>query len=142
MRTVAAIVVAPLAVIPILAVLFGPWALAHGGARALYGIVMPGAAAAYPLLIVFGLPMHLALAAQAATRPRDYALAGALLGAVPVIGYLIVAVVFEAKFAPAAMPRALLRNFEWGAIGALVFGLCGAAIALTFRLINSLRPAA
>ena len=137
MRTVAAIVVAPLAVIPILAVMFGPWALAHGGARSLAGIVVPGVLAAYPLLILFGLPIHLALKRQGRVRARDYAVAGALLGAVPVIGYVIVAVMFEAKFALAAMPMAAARNFEWGAIGVLVFGLCSTAVALTFRATAS-----
>ena len=56
-------------------------------------------------------------------------------GAVPVIGYYIVAVVFEAKFAPAAIPAAAVRNLEWGAIGVGVFGLCSAAIAMAFRTI-------
>jgi len=137
MRTIGAIVVAPLAVIPILAVMFGPWALAHGGARSLAGIVVPGVLAAYPLLILFGLPMHLALTRQGCVRARDYAVAGALLGAVPVIGYVIVAVMFEANFALAAMPVAFARNFEWGAIGVLVFGLCSTAVALTFRATAS-----
>ena len=135
MRTVAAILIAPLAVIPILTVLFGPWALAHGGARSLAGIVMPAAIVAYALLILFGLPMHFALVRQGYTRRRDYAVAGALLGAVPVIGYVIVAVVFEAKFVLSAIPLAAARNAEWGAVGVLVFGLCGSAIALGFRLI-------
>jgi len=135
MRTVAAIVVAPLAVIPILAVLFGPWALAHGGARSLAGILLPGVAVAYPLLVLFGLPMHLALARQGYIRARDYAVAGALLGAIPVSGYVIVAVMFEAKFALSAMPMALARNFEWGAIGVLVFGVCGGTMAWVFRLL-------
>jgi len=137
MRTVAAIVVAPLAVIPTLSVLFGPWALAHGGARSLFGILMPAVIVAYPLLILFGLPMHLALTREGYTRARHYAVAGALLGAIPVIGYVIVAVMFEAKFALAAMPMAAARNFEWGAIGVLVFGLCSTAVALTFRATAS-----
>jgi hypothetical protein len=135
MRTVAAILVAPLAVIPILLLLFGPWAMAHGGARTLSGILEPALIVAYPLVILCGLPMHLALAQQRLTQPRHYALAGALLGAVPVIAYLIVAVVFEAKFSLARIPMALARNVEWGTIGAAVFGLCGSAIALTFRLL-------
>ena len=73
--------------------------------------------------------MHLALVRQRCTRWRDYALAGALLGAVPVLGYVLVAVAFEAKFVMAAMPRAAARNFEWGAIGVVVFGACSAAVA-------------
>jgi hypothetical protein len=135
MRMVAAIVVAPLAVIPILTALFGTWALAHGGAHSLAGILMPAVIVAYPLLILFGVPMHFALARQGYTRRRDYAVAGALLGAVPVIAYVVVAVAFEAKFVLSAIPLAAARNFEWGAIGALVFGVCGSAIALTFRVL-------
>ena len=135
MRTVAAIVVAPLAVIPVLTALFGPWALAHGGAESLAGILMPAVIVAYPLLIAFGLPMHAALAREGYTRRRDYAVAGALLGAVPVLGYAIVAVVFEAKLRPEEMPMAFARNAEWGGIGILVFGLCGSAVALTFRVL-------
>jgi hypothetical protein len=135
MRTLAATAIAPLSVIPVLVLLFGPWALTHGGMRSLLGITSPGLVVAYPLLILFGLPMHLALVRQRCTGWRDYAVAGTLLGAVPVIGYYIVAVAFEAKFTLAAMPRAAARNFEWGAIGVLVFGACSAAMAIAFRAI-------
>lgn len=139
-RTLAAIALAPLAVIPVLIVLFGPWALSHGGWPSLRGILAPALIVAYPLTIGIGLPMHLALVYQRCVRARDYAIAGALLGAVPVIGYVIVAVVFEAKFEAPAMPRALMRNSEWGLIGAAVFGACSAAVAATFRAVA--RPAA
>jgi hypothetical protein len=132
-RTVVAIATAPLAVIPVLAVLFGPWALANGGVRSLAGIVMPAVVVAYPMVILFGLPMHLALVRQRYTRRRDYAITGALLGAVPVAGYVLVAVAFEAKFALSAMGPALVRNATWGAIGVMVFGLCSAAVAIAFR---------
>ena len=135
MRTLAAIAVAPLAVVPVLSLLFGPWATAHGGTRSLIGIIGPALAVAYPTALVFGLPMHFALVQQRVTGARAYATAGILLGAVPVIGYYIVAVVFEAKFRPAAIPAAAIRNFEWGAIGVVVFGLCSAAIATLFRAI-------
>ena len=74
------------------------------------------------------------------TRARDYALAGALLGAVPVIGYVIVAVVFEAQFVASAIPQAAARNLEWGAIGAIVFGACGSAVALAFRAVVKASP--
>ena len=139
-RTLAAIAAAPLAVIPVLLVLFGPWALSHGGVRSLSGILVPALVVAYPMLIVFGVPMHMALMHQRVTRRRDYAIAGILLGAVPVVGYYIVAVVFEARFVPAAIPAAAVRNLEWGAIGVVVFGLCSAAIAIAFRTI-AIRPA-
>jgi len=135
-RTLAAVAVAPLAVIPVLLVLFGPWALAHGGARSLAGIIVPAVAVAYPMVILFGLPMHLALVRQRHTRLRDYALTGVLLGAVPVAGYVLVAVAFEAKFAVSAMAPALVRNAEWGAIGVLVFGACSAAVAMAFRAVS------
>ena len=133
MRTLAAIAIAPLAVIPVLAVLFGPWALAHGGGRSLAGILTPALVVSYPMVILFGLPMHLALVRQQCTRRRDYAITGLLLGAVPVAGYVFVAVAFEAQFAIAAMGPAFIRNAEWGAIGVVVFGICSAAVALTFR---------
>jgi hypothetical protein len=138
-RTLAAIAVAPLAVVPVLAVLFGPWAMAHGGTRSLAGILTPAVVVAYPMVVLFGLPMHLVLVRQRCTRRRDYAIAGVLLGAVPVAGYVIVAVAFEAKFALAAMGPAFIRNAEWGSIGVVVFGLCSAAIALTFRALVRLR---
>jgi hypothetical protein len=134
-RTLAAIAVAPLAVIPVLALLFGPWALSHGGLRSLAGIIVPAIVVAYPMLILFGMPMHFALRRQRFTRRRDYAIAGVLLGAVPVAGYVVVAVLFEAKFALAAIGPALVRNATWGAIGVVVFGLCSAAIAIAFRAI-------
>ena len=73
--------------------------------------------------------------ASATRRRRDYAITGALLGAVPVAGYVLVAVAFEAKFALAAMGPALARNATWGAIGVVVFGLCSAAVAIAFRAI-------
>jgi hypothetical protein len=139
MRMLAAIAIAPLAVIPVLVVLFGPWAIAHGGTRSLSGIVVPAMIVAYPMLLLFGLPMHLALVRAGYTRPRDYAITGVLLGAVPVAGYVVVAVAFEAKFAIAAMGPAFVRNAEWGAIGVVVFGLCSAAVAIAFRAIV-LRP--
>ena len=86
-------------------------------------------------MLVVGLPMHFALVRQSCTRPRDYALAAVLLGTVPVLGYVMVAVAFEAKFAIAALPRAAARNLEWGAIGVVVFGLCSVAVGMTFRAI-------
>ena len=140
-RNLAAIAVAPLAVVPVLAVLFGPWAIAHDGMRSLIGILIPAVVVAYPLMILFGLPMHLALVRQRLTRRRDYALTGALLGAVPVAGYVLVAVAFEAKFALSAIAPALVRNFTWGAIGVMVFGLCSAAVAIAFRAIVNRRDA-
>ena len=135
MRVLAAIAIAPLAVLPILTLMFGPWAMVHGGWRSLLGILEPAIVVAYALVLVVGLPMHLALVRQRCTRARDYALAGALLGSVPVLGYVIVAVVFEAKFVIAALPRAAARNLEWGAIGVVVFGVCSAAVGLTFRTV-------
>ena len=134
-RTLVAIAIAPLAVVPVLAVLFGPWALANGGTRTLAGILLPAIIAAYPMTILFGLPMHLALVRQRCTRRRDYAVAGVLLGAVPVAGYVLVAVAFDAKFAVPALWPTLVRNATWGAIGVLVFGLCSAAVAIAFRAI-------
>ena len=139
-RTLAAIAIAPLAVAPVLAVLFGPWALTHGGSRSLCGIVAPAVVVTYPLVILFGLPMHLALVRQGFARRRDYAITGALLGAVPVAGYVVVAVAFEAKFAIGAMGPAFVRNAEWGAIGVAVFGLCSAAVAIAFRAIAKASP--
>jgi hypothetical protein len=136
-RTLAAVAIAPLAVVPVLVVLFGPWAITHGGLRSLAGILIPAVVAAYPLVILVGLPMHLALVRQRCTRRRDYAVAGTLLGAVPVAGYVLVAVVFEAKFAPAAMGPAFVRNATWGVIGVIVFGLCSAAVAITFREVEA-----
>jgi hypothetical protein len=124
---------APLAVIPVLTLLFGAWAVASGGLRSLTGILGPAVVAAYPLVILFGWPMHLALLRARCTRWRDYAMAGALLGTIPVLGYVIVAVMFEVKFALSQMGPAALRNVEWGAIGVAVFGVCGVAVALAFR---------
>ena len=132
-RTLAAIALAPLAVVPVLTLLFGPWAISHGGWRSLLGILTPAIVVSYPLVILVGLPMHLALVRQRCIRLRDYAIAGVLLGAVPVIGYVIVAVAFEAQFALSAVPRALARNLEWGVIGVLVFGACSTAVAIAFR---------
>jgi hypothetical protein len=134
-RTLAATTLAPLAVVPVLTVMFAPWAMAHGGWPSLRGILLPSLIVAYPLTILVGLPMHLALVHQRCTRARDYAIAGVLLGAVPVIGYVIVAVVFEAQFDPAAIPRAALRNSEWGLIGVGVFGACSTAVATAFRAL-------
>ena len=134
-RTLAAIAFAPLAVIPILTLLFGPWAIAHGGWRSLSGILVPAVIVAYALVLLIGLPMHLALVGQRCTRTRDYALTGVLLGTVPVVGYVIVAVAFEAQFALSAMPHAAARNLEWGAIGVVVFGGCSTAVAIAFRAI-------
>jgi len=134
-RTLAAIVIAPLAVVPVLAIMFAPWAIARGGMAGLTGIIVPAVVVAYPLLILFGLPIHFALVHQRCTRWSHYAVAGALLGAVPVAGYCVVAIAFDAKFAPAALGRSMALNAEWGAIGVVVFGACSAAVALAFRAI-------
>lgn len=139
-RMLAAIAIAPLAVIPVLMVMFTPWAMAHGGGHALRGILVPALVVSYPLTVLVGLPIHLALVHQHCTRARDYAVAGALLGAVPVIGYVVVAVVFEAQFAVSAIPRAAGRNFEWGAIGVAVFAACSTAVALAFRALLKAFP--
>ena len=140
MRVLAAIAIAPLAVLPVLTLMFGPWAVAHGGWRSLLGILGPAIVVAYPVTILIGLPIHLALVRQRCTRVRDYALAGLLLGAVPVIGYAIVAMVVEAQFAPSGIQRAAERNLEWGAIGVAVFGVCSAAVAMTFRAVVRTSP--
>jgi hypothetical protein len=66
-RLLAAIAVAPLAVIPVLSVLFGPWAATHGGLRSWLGIVGPAVVVAYPLVMLVGLPMHLAMVRQRCT---------------------------------------------------------------------------
>jgi len=92
---------------------------------------------AYPATIFFGLPMHLALVRQHCTRWRDYALTGMLLGAVPVAGYVLVAVMFDAKFEIAAMGSTFAKNATWGTIGVMVFGLCSAAVAIAFRATAS-----
>jgi hypothetical protein len=134
-RTLAATAIAPLAVVPVLAALFGPWALTTGGMRSLIGILGPALVVAYPATVLFGLPMHLALVQQQCTRWRDYALTGVLLGAVPVAGYVLVAVMFDAQFQIAAMGSTLAKNATWGGIGVLVFGLCSAAVAITFRAL-------
>ena len=138
-RTLAAMALAPLAVIPVLTLMFGPWAMAHGGWRSLAGILVPAMVVSYGLTTMVGLPMHVALVRQRFTRRRDYAIAGVLLGAVPVIGYLLVAIAFEAQFAGSAMAGAARRNLEWGAIGVGVFGACSAAVAVAFRSL-ALRP--
>ena len=138
-RTLAALALAPLAVIPVLTLMFGPWAFAHGGWRSLSGILLPGIVVSYAVTLLVGLPLHLALVRQRVTRLRDYATVGVLLGAVPVIGYLMVAIAFEAGFAGAAIPRAAVRNLEWGAIGVVVFAASSAAIAVAFRAV-ALRP--
>ena len=138
-RTLAATVLAPLAVLPVLTLMFAPWAIAHGGWRSLLGILTPAIIVAYPMVILFGLPIPLALLRQCCTGVRDYALAGVLLGALPVSVYVVVAIAFEAQFVPSAMPLAAARNLEWGAIGVVVFGTCSAAVALAFRAI-AVRP--
>jgi hypothetical protein len=135
MRTLVAIAVSPLAVVPVLVLLFGPWAIARWDLGSLKGVVVPAVIVAYPMVILFGLPMHVALVGQRATAVRHYALAGALLGAVPVIGYCMVAIVFEAKFDVARLGTATVRNAEWGAIGVGVFGACSTAVAIAFRRI-------
>jgi len=135
MRTVAAIALAPLAIVPVLAIAFGPWAVAHGGTRSLAGILLPALILAYPLVVLAGVPMHMALVRHRYTRVADYAVTGALLGAVPVIGYLLVAIAFEAKFTPREIPHATARNLEWGGIGVLVFAACSTAVAMAFRAI-------
>jgi len=134
-RTLAAIAIAPMAVVPVLATLFGTWAITTGGMPTLMGILGPALVVAYPATILFGLPMHLALVHQRCIKWRDYAITGALLGSVPVAGYVIVAVLFDAKFDIAAIGPTLAKNATWGAIGVLVFGACSTAVAIAFRAI-------
>jgi hypothetical protein len=140
MRVLAAIAIAPLAVLPVLMLMFGPWAMAYAGWGSLLGILGPALVVAYPLTFLVGLPIHLALVRQRCTRLRDYATAGLLLGAVPVIGYAIVAMVVEAQWAPSGIQRAAGRNIEWGGIGVVVFGACSAAVAMAFRAVVRASP--
>jgi hypothetical protein len=132
LRVVLGVLAAPLAAAPVIALIFGAWSLANGGVATLASIVLQTLAVAYPATVLFGLPVHLALVRQGYRRATHYATAGALLGALPVIAYTVVAIAFEAKFALSAMGRAAGRNLEWGAIGVLVFGAVTAAVAAAF----------
>jgi hypothetical protein len=140
MRTVLAVAISPLAVIPVLLLLFGPWVIGRWDLRSLTGTLLPAVIVAYPSVILFGLPMHFALVRQRCTAWRHYAIVGALLGAVPVIGYCLVAILFEARFEIGRLAEATMRNLEWGAIGVVVFGACSAAVAIAFRAVAFRRP--
>jgi hypothetical protein len=134
-RLLAGVLVAPLAAAPVIALIFGWWAWTHGGLATLGSITWQTLAVTYPAIVFFGLPVHLALDRQRYRRFAHYVTAGALLGALPVIGYTVVAIAFEAKFAISAIGRATVRNLEWGAIGVLVFGAVSAAVAAAFWLV-------
>jgi hypothetical protein len=98
----------------------------------LASLVLPALAVTYPAMVLFGLPIHFALARQGYRRLSHYLVAGGLTGTVPVIGYCVVAIVFEAKFAVAGLWSATLRNAAWGGIGVVVFGAATAAVAAAF----------
>lgn len=138
-RLLAGVLVAPLASAPVIALIFWRWASTHGGPTAFFPIVLQTLAVTYPAMVLFGLPIHLALARQRYRRWSHYAMAGALTGSVPVVGYCLVAIVFEAKFAVAGLSSATMRNAAWGGIGVVVFGAVTTAVAVAFWQV-AVRP--
>lgn len=131
-RLLLAVVLAPLAAAPMLAVLYGPWAWTEAGLNGLMPVLVAVLFVSYPATLLIGVPVHLMLARQRCTRLAQYLSAGALLGGLPIVAYCVVAIVVEAKFAPSGVWRATQRNAEWGAIGAVVFAAASAAVAAAF----------
>jgi hypothetical protein len=132
LRSLFAVLLAPLAAVPVLAVLYGPWVVGDAGLGGLMPVAIGTLLVAYPTTILFGIPVHVILRRYRCTTLADYAAAGALLGGLPVVGYCIVAIVFEAKFAPGGIWQATVRNVEWGAIGTVVFAAGSAAVGASF----------
>lgn len=126
LRLLVALVVAPLAVVPVLVLLSAP------GFDGVVRIVSGALLISYPALLLFGLPAHLVLSRARYTTIFDYALLGGLLGALAISGYCLVAIVFDAHFAWNELPRSIGENARWGAVGSLYFGLCSAAVGATF----------
>lgn len=131
-RLLPAAALAPLAVVPVLAVLYGPWAITAAGLSSLISVVVAALFVSYPATVLFGIPVHVILEKQRWRRLSDYVTTGALLGGFPVVVYCLVAIVVDAKFVPSGLWTATVRNAEWGAIGTVVFALSSAAVAAVF----------
>jgi hypothetical protein len=131
--------VAPLAVVPVLAIFYAHPAIGGAG----YRFFIPTAAATlmvvYPAAFGIGIPIHFLLARFRVTSLADYCLFGAILGALPIIGYNIVGTTFDSHFHWAEVGQSIRVNLEWGILGSLLFGTASAAMAAVFWWI-AVRP--
>ncbi len=141
-RLVAGVLIAPLAVAPVMTALFGPWAWSGGGLGTLAAIVFQALVVTYPAMLLFGVPIHATLSHQRCRSLRHYLTAGLLAGGFPIIAYCVVAIVVEAQFDVDSMWSAMRRNFTWGVIGTTVFGSCSAAVAAALWWITVRQPSA
>jgi ABC-type anion transport system duplicated permease subunit len=125
-RVLVALVIAPLAVAPVLVMLSAP--RFEGVTQLVTGALL----ISYPSMILFGLPAHLVLSRTRYTSLFDYTLLAGLLGALFISGYCAVAIVFDAHFALSELSRSIGENVRWGVVGSLYFGLCSASVGAVF----------
>ena len=135
MRVLAALLIAPLAIVPVLVALSVP------SFAGIVPLVTGALLISYPSLVLFGLPAHLVLTGTRYTSLFDYTLLGGLLGALAISGYCLVAIVFDAHFAWDELSRSIGENAHWGLVGSLYFGLCSASVGAAFWRI-AVRPPA
>lgn len=128
-----AVVIAPLAVVPVLAVLSVP------RFDGLVQLVTGALLISYPAMILFGVPAHAVLRQSRYTSRFDYMLLGALLGGLSIAGYCVVAIAFDSHFSMDRLWWSITQNARWGAVGTLYFAACSAAVAAAFWYV-AVRP--
>ena len=129
---IVAAAVAPLALIPVLAVFYAHPAIGGAGYQFFIPTALGTLMFVYPASFVVGVPIHYLLERFGVRSLKDYCFFGAVLGALPIIGYDIVGTTFDTHFRMAEVWPSIRVNLEWGILGALLFGTASAAMAAAF----------
>ena len=131
--------IAPLAMVPVLAVFYAHPAIGGAGYQFFVPTALGTLMFVYPATFVVGVPIHFLLERFGVRSLKDYFFFGAVLGALPVIGYNIVGTTFDTHFRMAEVWSSIRVNLEWGILGSLLFGTASAAMAAVFWWI-AVRP--
>src|SRR5204862_7460187 len=111
--------VAPLALVPVLALFYAHPAIGGAGYQFFIPTALGTLLFVYPATFVVGVPIHFLLERFRVRSLKDYCLFGAVLGSLPVIGYNIVATTFDTHFHWAEVGQSIRVNLEWGILGSL-----------------------
>lgn len=135
-RELIAAAIAPLAAVPVLALFYAHPAIGGAGYQFFLSTAAGTLMVLYPAAFVLGIPVHIILQRFRCTTLADYLGFGAILGALPIIGYNIVGTVFDAHFRVAELADSIRMNIEWGVLGSLLFASVSAAMASVFWFIS------
>jgi hypothetical protein len=109
--------IAPMAMVPVLAVFYAHPAIGGAGYQFFVPTTLGTLAFVYPATFVVGVPIHFLLQRFRVRSLKDYCFFGAVLGALPIIGYNIVGTMFDSHFHLAELGASIRVNLEWGILG-------------------------